>query len=337
MKINNIKKPAHVLTGTELLAKNISKLPMLMNPLFEKQGIASLIGGSDAGKTFLAIDLSMAICSDNTTFLGFEINSKHGSVLYISTEDNDDIFAVRMKNMSESRNFNGDKFRLIVETDNLTKKINDELDRQPADLVIIDTLGDLFVGNINSGPDVRRFLKPFKLIAMKHKCLFLFLHHMNKNGDKSAVPDKNDVSGSEALQSAFRTVISLKKLLDGTRVLTILKGNNISDEYKNKGYSLKFDPASGFTLSGKQINYQKTNIINLNGISGFDSKISDLISLMRKENKSYLQIAEELKKQGHKIDKNKVGQYIKHLSSHPEPKENILTDGLVILKIDTNE
>lgn len=308
----------YVLTGKDLLDMNVTSISMLLDPIIQKQGVGVLVGGSDSGKSYLMLDLAMAICSNQEEIHGYRIKKTHGSVLYVATEDDENIISYRMGRLAKNKSIEGEKIRFVFQTDgSVVKIINEELTRQPVDIVIIDTMGDLFEGNINQGVEFRKFLRPYKEVANQHKCFVLFLHHVSKARESNVVPDKNDASGSEAIQSACRVVMNLKKLPDGKRQLTVVKGNNIDDSLKGKGLILSFDPEKGFTVTGQQVNFQSTDS-QVNGIRGYDPKIADLVIKLYKELKSYQKVSDELKKQGYKIDKNKVGQYVKHASSDPK-------------------
>jgi len=70
-----------------------------------------------------------------------------------------------------------DGLRYMFDTTDLLEKLDIELNRQPADLVVIDAFGDLYNGRMNEATLVRTFLSDYHNLAQRHKCLVLFLHH----------------------------------------------------------------------------------------------------------------------------------------------------------------
>ena len=89
---------------------------------------------------------------------------------------------------------------------------------------------------------LRGFLLAATVGYCKNKLLFLFCHHIGKGKENNAAPSKNDVLGSQGIESACRTVLMLKKRADSKRVLTVVKGNHLPEEVKNQGIVLEFDP-----------------------------------------------------------------------------------------------
>lgn len=299
-----VKKPKYVYTAEDLMELKITEIPMLFSPILQKVGVASLCGGSDTGKSYLCLNLGVAVCSEEKDVFGLEIKREHGSVIIVCTEDTQEDMCVRLISMLKGKEIKKGSIRFIFETDGLEGKLKAELNRQPADLVIIDTLGDLFTKNLNQSIDVRQFFKPYKTLAQNHKCLFLFNHHIGKGKENNNSPSKNDVLGSQGIESACRTVLMLSKRADSRRILTVVKGNNIPDELKDRGRVLDFDPYVGFTDTGEIIQYSKMS--NSKANLEDEDLIQKVIDLYGKLG-SYKKVSEELLKQGHKkIDKNKV-------------------------------
>ncbi len=311
------KKPSYILTAEDILNMEVKSVPMLFAPILQKVGVAAICGGSDSGKSYLCLNLGLALCSDDEEVLGLKINKTFGNVIMVCTEDTAEDTCVRLTSLLKNREMEKENFRFIFETEHIEKKLRSELSRQEADLIIIDTFGDLFIGNLNQSIDIRQFFKPFKKLAKDFKCLILFNHHIGKGKENNNAPNKSDVLGSQGIESSCRTVLMLKKTSDTNRILTVVKGNNIPDAIKNKGMILDFDPENGFKNTGGSVNYSpdiKTG--DDNSILEFEKKVTDLYQ----EQKSYQKVAEKLREEGHKISKNKVGDIIKKYGpSVPNP------------------
>lgn len=298
-----LSMPSYVSTAKEILALKVTKTPMLVENLLPKKGMASLSGSSDGGKSFLGLFVGSVLCGDQNDLFGYKIERSTGSVIIVCTEDSAEDICVRLTGFLAHNKFDNEKLRFIFETERLTDKLRAELKRQPADLVIMDTFGDLFSGNINDSISIRQFLKPYKMLANENNCLFLFNHHIGKGKESSSAPSKNDVLGSQGIESACRTVLMLRKRPDGKRILTVVKGNHISEEYKNKGLVLSFAVEKGYENTGETVQYSDaTEELNIN-----NSIVQEVLTLYPKH-KSYKKVAEVLKSKGYKkIDKNKVG------------------------------
>jgi predicted ATP-dependent serine protease len=315
-------KPQYVKTAKEILAMGVTKTPMLVENLLQQKGVASLTGSSDGGKSFLGLFLASILCGDKDKIFNRKINRKTGSVIVVCTEDSAEDICVRLTRFAAHNKIDDEKLRFIFETDKLSDKLRKELERQPADLIIMDTLGDLFYGNLNDSIGVRKFFNPFKKLAEDFNCLFLFNHHIGKAKEANATPNKNDVLGSQAIESACRTVLMLRKKDDGKRILTVVKGNHLSEEHKNKGIVLSFDVDSGFQATGDTVPYSEVT-----PAANPDTAMIQEVFTLYAQLKSYQKVSDAMKNKGYKkMDKNKVGKILKGTNpSVPLPTEN---DGL---------
>lgn len=311
-------KPQYVKTAKEILAIGVIETPMLVENLLQKKGMATLTGSSDGGKSFLGLFIASILCGDKDKIFGYKINRNTGSVIVVCTEDSAEDICVRLTKFSKKHKIDEEKLRFIFDTGNLASKLKSELKRKPADLVIMDTFGDLYSGNLNDSITVRKFLTPYKELAEEFKCLFLFNHHIGKGKEHNATPSKNDVLGSQAIESACRTVLMLRKKDDGKRTLTVVKGNHIAEEYKNRGIVLTFDINTGFESTGDIITYSECN----QEAQVTEDMVNEILELYP-QLKSYQKVADAMRKLGFKIDKNKVGKLWKeHKPSVQPPTEN---------------
>src|SRR5688500_1641687 len=146
---DDVIKPAYVINATEILALKVTKTPMLIDRLLQRTGMASLSGSSDGGKGFLSLYLAAILCGTDDKVFGFPITRVHGSVIVVCTEDSAEDICVRLTGFLSNIKIDEPKLRFIFETDILTTRLRNELERQPADLIILDTFGDLYTGNIN--------------------------------------------------------------------------------------------------------------------------------------------------------------------------------------------
>jgi len=312
-------KPQYVSTASEILALKVTEVQTLIAKLLPQKGLSALSGSSDAGKSFLALFIAIYICGSEPEIFGLKINRANGSVIIVCTEDSAEDICVRLSGFLKTYKIDEQKLRFIFETDDLPAKLKKELTRQPADLVVMDTFGDLFTKNINDSIAIRHFLKEYKKLSNDFKCQILINHHIGKGKENNTSPSKNDVLGSQGIESVCRTVLNLRKRADGKRVLTVVKGNHIAEEYKNKGLVLSFDIEKGFEPTGESMNFSGSQSEPSN-----NKVLIEEVLIMYPLLKSYQKVASALKKKGFKkIDKNKVGKIWKEFGpSDPPPTEN---------------
>jgi RecA-family ATPase len=234
-----------IYTLGELLDRPASEVPLLIAPFLQQQGVAMLAGSSDTGKSSFLRQLALAVVLENPTFLGFPIHALHHSAICVSTEDGDDAIAPLLKKQLSGQTIpNGacDRLRFVFNTDFLPMTLDKLLTQRPADVVIVDALGDLFEGNLNQSNEVRRFVATYSALAKKHKCLVLFMHHTGKRTEEQK-PSKNNLLGSQGIEAKMRVVLELRldRRNSQLRHLCILKGNYLPQELKNSSYVLHFD------------------------------------------------------------------------------------------------
>ncbi len=302
--VHNNTKPQYISTASEILALKVTEIQTLIANLLPQKGLSALSGSSDGGKSYLALFIALFICGEEKEIFGLKISRKYSSVIIVCTEDSAEDMCVRLSGLLKNYKINENNLRFIFETEDLPARLRKELGRQPADLVIMDTFGDLYSKNINDSISIRHFFIPYKKLANDFCCLFLFNHHIGKGKENNATPSKNDVLGSQGIESVCRTVLNLRKKDDGKRILTIVKGNHIADEHKNRGIVLSFDLEKGFVPTGEAINFSGSQSEpNKNKV------LVEEIQILYPKLKSYQRVAAALKKKGYKrVDKNKVGK-----------------------------
>ncbi|WP_159257227.1 AAA family ATPase [Tenacibaculum maritimum] len=327
-KGNNFSKDDY--SGLKLFEMDYTELPTLLEPIFPKVGLASLIGSSDTGKSTFLRQLALSIALGLDNFVGYKINSNTRNVIFISTEDDPSSTSFSLKKplqkiLSKNHQLNKSQlnhFKFIFDVDlsekserNLIKILNKDLSEVGADLIIVDAFTDIFSGDINSSTKVREFLNLFSKIAKKHNCLILFLHHTGKKTDKYAA-SKNNALGSQAFEAKMRVLLELKHHPSNEyqRTLSITKGNYISTEIKKHCKVLDFDEENLlFSYSGENILVDK--LYSLGKTNPQKNKMLPIIKKLHKEGLSLRKVEEKLRKDGFKIGKSTISKYIKELDS----------------------
>jgi RecA-family ATPase len=254
-----VKKSSSVITGEQLLLSDMDEMPKLIDPFLQRTGLACLAGSSDTGKSSVLRQLAISIAGGLPDFLGFRIEAKHRSVIFVSTEDGEDAARYLIKHQAASMEpsmLSG--LRFIFDFENLLETLTAELMFAPADLIIIDCFGDAFGGDLKDTHRIRAFLNPFQKLSQQHECLILFLHHTGKRTEHSE-PSKNNLLSGQGLEAKMRLVMELRAdpMNPNLRHLCIVKGNYLSREYKSESFALSFDEQNFlFTNTGERVPFE---------------------------------------------------------------------------------
>ncbi|WP_027078854.1 AAA family ATPase [Maribacter antarcticus] len=300
-----------IYTALDLYNLNIAEVPKLLNPFFQKVGIAALVGTSDSGKSTFLRQLSLAIVLKQETFLGFELECKYNSVIYVSTED--DSHTVSYSIRKQINHLKNEKSKLDVkllsklsfmfDSDNLLKNLEKKLIKQPVDLVIIDAFADVFTKEINANTQVRQFLNGYDQLAKKYGFLILFLHHTGKRTN-SKIPSKDNIIGSQAFEAKMRSVIELKPQNNNPnrKDLWVLKANFLELKHKNKSYILDFGKDLLFSYTGNRGTSTESKTTN--------PKLINKVRELSNKGMSVRKIEEELKGTEYEIGKSTVNKIL---------------------------
>ncbi|NRB58324.1 MAG: AAA family ATPase [Winogradskyella sp.] len=306
----------HIFTAFDLYHLEIKPTYKLVEPFFQKIGLASLVGSSDTGKSTLLRQLALSVALGKDRFLGFKLNTNSNKVLYVSSEDDPEstqlMIIKQLKSLLEDSELSKlNNLSFIFDTENLLTDITKLLEEKQHDLIIIDTFADIFNKEINSNTQVRQFLNDYHKLAIKHKCLIIFLHHIGKRTERKG-PSKNNIIGSQAFEAKMRSVLDLK-LSNSTdeRYLTILKCNFLPSEYKNKSYVIKFNEHLVFENTNKKV--QIGNITKRNN----PDIIKAVLRLTYEEKLKNREVEEKLKNTPLAVSKSVVNLI---LQDHEEKK-----------------
>lgn len=230
-------------SGMQLLNDEVEEIPKLIDPIFHRVGLASLIGSSDTGKSSLLRELCVDVVT-GLDFLGWKVNPIHKRAYYVSTEDDQMAISFLLKKQNKDYGFIPEDLENLVyifETDNLVYRLDKELCEKPADVVVIDAFADVFNGQLYETNRVRAFLNEFSQLAQKHQCLIIFLHHTNKRSD-TLEPSKHNALGSQGFEAKMRLMIELKSdtQINNQKHFCIVKGNYLSNQYKTHSFNLQF-------------------------------------------------------------------------------------------------
>lgn len=188
----------------------------LVPGLLVESSLAAIYGIPESGKSFLALDIAMAIAS-GMDWHGREV--MRGGVLYIAAEGAPGLgqrtrawkIERRAQGGSFQLHFMREALNLAAEKDgdarSLVQTVIDELG--PLKLVIIDTLNQTAAGaDENSAKDMGRYIASMKRLRDETGATVAVVHHAGKDSTKG-------MRGSTALLGAMDTTIEVERDKDG--------------------------------------------------------------------------------------------------------------------------
>lgn len=248
-----------IYNAVELMDMGNVEPSYLMEPIFPQKGSAVLAGKPDIGKSQFARQLCIHVAMGINQIIGFDIKAVHNKSIYVATEDNEDSTRSSLnkqmtglgEEVKENLRF---MFAASMEQEEILKELDKALIDEPADLVVVDSFGDIFTGSdSNNNMVMRNTVKLFDKIAKKHNCLILFVHHINK-GAYNSNPGQEHIQGGSGLVQKVRLAIILTEGHGNIRYFTVVKGNYCPKEYKQNSIELKFlEETLLFTNTGKMI------------------------------------------------------------------------------------
>ena len=248
-----------VYNAVELMALGNNEPQYLMSPIFPQKGSAVLAGKPDTGKSQFARQLAISVALGEKKFLDFDLNPIHSKAIYVATEDNREASTFLVgKQLNGLSKEPVENLRFIfadtMSQKEIIKTLNKQLNLEPADLVVIDSFGDIFMGNDgNNNMAMRNTVKAFDKIAKKHNCLVLFVHHINKGGYRQT-PSQEHIQGGSGLVQKVRLAIILSEGGGNARYFSVVKGNYCPKKYKTDSLVLNFSEETFlFTNTGKMI------------------------------------------------------------------------------------
>jgi hypothetical protein len=245
--------------AVELLALGNTKPQYLLEPLFPQKGTAVIAGKPDTGKSQFARQLCIQVALGLPDFLGFSLNLIHKSAVYVATEDSLEATTYLLKTQLEGLQEPAkENLRFIfadtMEQTEILEGLEEELKKAPADLVVVDSFGDIFKGgDSNNNMAMRNTVKAFDKIAKQQGCLILFVHHINK-GAYRLTPGQEHIQGGAGLVQKVRLAIQLSEGEGSIRYFSVVKGNYCPKEYKDNTLELNFSEETFlFSFSGKML------------------------------------------------------------------------------------
>ncbi len=206
----------------------------LVKGVLPSSGLAAIYGPSSSGKTFLALDLIMAIACQSDWF-GHKV--KNVPVTYVGLEGkggiNNRIQAWRIKNPK----LTPANFKIILDNFDLMNKANVvELAQAIIDaqmhhgVIVIDTLNQASpAADENSSQDMGVIIKHLKLLQETTGGLVLIIHHTGKNASQG-------LRGHSSLKAALDANI---EVIGGDKRSWLLEKSKDGEDGKSFGFRLE--------------------------------------------------------------------------------------------------
>lgn len=297
------QRDRRIIPVKELFKMEAQEQEFLWGNLIPAGSISLLSGPSDCGKTMLARQLCIALSKGDEQLLALPLNGKHQKAIYVSTEDSKSDWAFKMNRIQlteEEKVKIGDNMLVITEYDSLVQVLESELKHNAVDLVVIDVLPDVCIGDLNSTSVIRSFLKPFKKLTTDYGCSIVFIHHLSKKGESSGSPNKQNILGAMGIEGSMRSVLEMRKdASDGKiKLISITKGNYVSEADKKKVHRIK---------QGDHFMYEAVGVI-IPTVSTEKDEIKEAIKNLMPKGLSTRDVTAELVQAGHKIGKTTVAE-----------------------------
>lgn len=186
--------------------------------------LAAIYGAPESGKSFLAVDMSMAVAG-GMSWHGRTV--ERGAVLYIAAEGapglGKRVRAWKVEHGAQGREFSfwldRDELNLAAEKDGGVRAFVREVVEAlgPLKLVIIDTLNQTAAGaDENSAKDMGRYISSMKRLRDETGATVVVVHHSGKDLSKG-------MRGSTALLGAMDTTIEVERSTDGRSLVAAVK------------------------------------------------------------------------------------------------------------------
>lgn len=303
LKVKHKLNEKGYITARMILDMPIYGMPYLWKPFFPRSGLVGFVGSSDVGKSTFIRQLLLSIVAGQETFLGHSLKTQHERGIYVSTEDFMDDLSPILKETQTKLNLKSDVFDKLVyifSSEGLLERLRTLLEKQPADIVVIDSLTDIFGGGqMNDVGQVRAFLNEYSELANQYGTLIVFLHHTSKRAEEQT-PSKHNAVGSQGFEAKVRTLVEFRRDISNNnlRHFCVVKGNYIPDEAKDQSYLLSFKNRI-FKYTGQRVPFSDLKLTEK------DRDINDEVFELAAKNLTQREIADQLG-----INKNKVNRIL---------------------------
>lgn len=219
-------------TADELIVADFKPISYIVDELIPEESIIYVYGDPESCKSMYMLQCCMC-CSKGINLLNRTV--KKCKTLYIDEENRERRMGMRTKAMSKALGLTTEdlkNFKLTISKE--FKICNSEwcnwLKRQLAEfkpeLVVIDGLSKVFLGNVKEDKDVNTIHRNLAPLIRDYHCSFVIIHHTTKSnyldfGKRSSIK-MDDMYGNRQLSAMADTMLVFDKLNKKTDI-----GNNL--------------------------------------------------------------------------------------------------------------
>ena len=260
--------------AADLLAKGLPEHRWAVRDVLP-EGVALLVGRPKIGKSWLALNLALAIASGGYA-LG-RIRVEAGDVLYLSLEDNERRLKARLTSIL-GKDQCPDRLTLSTAWPRLDDRGLQWLDawaeKHPeARLIIVDTLQKVRPAASRNGTlyaDDYKALEGLQMLAGRRGLTILVLHHTRKLGADDPL---ETISGTQGLGGAADSVLVLKRDRTHRDATLFITGRDVEEAE----ITLRWDPIhTCWSLLGESLSEEREAVIKLLQHTGNAMAIKDI-------------------------------------------------------------
>ena len=236
----------------EILATTYAPVEYVVDGLLPT-GLAILAGAGKIGKSWLVLQLSVAIATERR-FL--DRDTHKGRALYLALEDNEARIQRRLLRQDVSAR-DGELVSIATavdrDYDTMLADIESWIDAEkgvpphhlefPARLVVIDTLGRAMPDKPSGQDDYRHFVRilgKLQALALHKRVAVLMTHHVRKDGSVDPADPFDVIHGSQAIMATADTPMVLTRPRQAPEGRLLVTGRDVEEKLLN----VRFDDRS---------------------------------------------------------------------------------------------
>jgi len=197
--------------------QDVQPREVLVEGVLRVNEVALLIGAAKANKTWIGIDLALAI-TEGGRFMGALNCPMAGDVLYLDAESSREMLAERFRLSRLNSPKEIGKLSILCQRGKSPETVTDALDiiaqgisQSQASLCIIDTLSAYFpIANENDNAEATHIMSRLVKVAEDYSCALCIVHHTPKqSGTKRTVVDA--AAGAGAYSRRADSIIAVRQ------------------------------------------------------------------------------------------------------------------------------
>ncbi len=230
----------------------------MLKGYFSRGQFGTIIGAPASGKTFLTLDIMLALSSGLALWHGIKTNGKRNRVYYLCGEGFEGIKKrvkawMKKNGVTDIGQINISRDSKDLTNNNDLAEVLEDIARVAEmwggiDLIVIDTYNQFNSGDENAADSVHAFLEKFEKVVIKlYGCAVAMLHHTGVSSDA-----QKRGRGSSALRGAVDFEFLVEKAETGEVVLSQTKQKDI-DLGKKMAFVLEPVGLDEFDEDGEEI------------------------------------------------------------------------------------